>query len=167
MSHCARCRADAAGLLGKDSAEAAQLLSDAAKMSIDDGEKKPYVAVTSMEGILVNQHLGEAERIHVFRETPNGYKLVNIRATPERGTGDDRWVKLAEMLDDCRSILVGGIGPKPASIIARHGIKVVEMSGMIDQGLDHVYKGTELRTLCKSEVFKCGSGCSGTGGGCG
>ncbi len=167
MSHCARCRADAAGLLGKDSAEAAQLLSDAARLNISDGEDRPYVAVTSMEGILVNQHLGEADRIHVFRETPNGYKLVNIRATPEKGTGNERWIHLAEMLDDCKAILVGGIGPKPSSIISTHGIKIVEMSGMIDQGLDHVYKGIELRSLCKTDMFKCGSGCTGKATGCG
>ncbi|MBS2097599.1 nitrogenase cofactor biosynthesis protein NifB [Carboxylicivirga linearis] len=167
MSHCARCRADAAGLLGKDSAEAAQLLSEAAKLTINDGEERPYVAVASMEGILVNQHLGEADRIHVFKETPNGYKLVNIRTTPDRGIGDKRWLELADTLNDCRSMLVGGIGPKPSKILSKSGIKVIEMSGMIDQGLDHVYKGTELRTLCKSEVFKCGSGCTGNASGCG
>ncbi|MCU4157125.1 radical SAM protein [Carboxylicivirga sp. A043] len=167
MSHCARCRADAAGLLGKDSAEAAQLLSKAAKMTATDGKERPYVAVASMEGILVNQHLGEADRMHIFRQTPNGYKLVNVRATPEKGTGDERWINLAETLSDCQALLVGGIGPKPSAILSRHGLKIVEMSGLIDQGLDHVYEGKELRTLCKSDMFQCGSGCSGKATGCG
>ena len=38
MTHCSRCRADAAGLLGKDSAEAMELLSEAAKVRIDKGD---------------------------------------------------------------------------------------------------------------------------------
>ncbi|MBN2595859.1 radical SAM protein [Labilibaculum sp.] len=167
MSHCARCRADAAGLLGKDSAEAAKLLSETALLTVEKGEERPCVAVTSMEGILVNQHLGEADRIHVFRETPKGYKLVNVRATPDTGQGDSRWEKLAETLADCRAILVGGIGKKPAGILGRSGIKIIEMSGLIDQGLDSVYKGTELRSLCKTEMTKCGTGCTGSATGCG
>ncbi len=169
MTHCSRCRADAAGLLGKDSAEAMELLTKAAKMRIETGDedKRPYVAVASNEGILVNQHLGEAERLYIFKETPNGYKLVNQRVTPSKGAGDKRWEELADTLSDCRAILVGGVGPKPSSILGKSGIRVIEMSGLIDQGMDAVYKGTELRTITKAESFKCGSGCSGTGTGCG
>jgi nitrogen fixation protein NifB len=167
MSHCARCRADAAGMLGKDSAEAAQLLSEASKMVVTDGEERPYVAVASYEGILVNQHLGEADKVYIFRETPNGYKMVNQRITPPAGKGDNRWEELAMTLSDCRAILVGGIGPKPSAILKRNGIQIVEMSGLIDEGLDAVYKGKELRTICKSEMFKCGSNCKGNATGCG
>jgi len=169
MTHCSRCRADAAGLLGKDSTEAMELLSDAAKMTVKKGcaEDRPYVAVASNEGILVNQHLGEADRLYIFKETPNGYKLVNQRVTPQKGNGDNRWEELGETLSDCRAILVGGIGPKPSKILGKSGIKVVEMSGLIDQGMDSVYKGTELRTITKAESFKCGASCSGTGTGCG
>ncbi len=169
MTHCSRCRADAAGLLGKDSTEAMELLTEAAKMTVEKGcmDDRPYVAVASNEGILVNQHLGEADRLYVFKETPNGYKLVNQRVTPPKGSGDERWEELANVLSDCRAILVGGIGPKPSKILGKSGIKVVEMSGLIDQGMDAIYKGTELRTITKAESFKCGAGCSGTGTGCG
>lgn len=167
MSHCARCRADAAGMLGADSTEAAQLLKEASKLVVTDGEERPYVAVATYEGILVNQHLGEADKVYIFRETPNGYKLVNQRITPPAGKGDNRWEELAVTLSDCRALLVGGIGPKPSSILKRNGIQIVEMSGLIDEGLDAVYKGKELRTLCKSEMFKCGSNCKGNATGCG
>lgn len=167
MSHCSRCRADAAGLLGKDSAEAAQLLSEAAKMIVEDGAERPYVAVASNEGILVNQHLGEADRLHIFKETPNGYKLVNVRVTPAHGGGDERWEEIAEIISDCRALLVGGAGKKPISILGKHGIHVIQMTGMIDQGLDSIYKGVELRAVCKTEMTKCGSACSGKATGCG
>ena len=167
MTHCARCRADAAGLLGKDSSEAARLLSEATRFTVTDEKERPFVAVASNEGILVNQHLGEASRLYIFRETPQGYKLVNQRTTPDKGSGNDRWEELGESLSDCRALLVGGIGPKPSQVLSRSGLRIVEMSGLIDQGLDAVYKGKELRTVTKAESFKCGSGCSGNATGCG
>jgi nitrogen fixation protein NifB len=167
MTHCSRCRADAVGLLGKDDPEAKQLLSEVSKLSVNVDTTKPYVAVTSHEGLLVNQHLGEAAQVYIFRETPNGYRMVEQRPTPKPGDGKDRWEKLAESLKDCRAMLVGGIGPSPSSVIGRAGIKIVEMTGLIDEGLDAVYKGKELRTLKKSDVFACGSDCSGKGTGCG
>ncbi|MFW6371440.1 MAG: radical SAM protein [Bacteroidota bacterium] len=167
MTHCARCRADAAGLLGKDSAEAARLLSEATRFTVTDEKERPFVAVASNEGILVNQHLGEASRLYIFRETPQGYKLVNQRTTPNKGGGNSRWEELGESLSDCRALLVGGIGPKPSEVLSRSGLRIVEMSGLIDQGLDAVYKGKELRTVTKAEAFKCGSGCRGNATGCG
>jgi nitrogen fixation protein NifB len=167
MTHCARCRADAAGLLGKDSSEAARLLSEATRFTVTDEKERPFVAVASNEGILVNQHLGEASRLYIFRETPQGYKLVNQRTTPEKGGGNNRWEELGESLSDCRALLVGGIGPKPSEVLSHSGLRIVEMSGLIDQGLDAVYKGKELRTVTKAEAFKCGSGCRGNAMGCG
>jgi nitrogen fixation protein NifB len=167
MTHCTRCRADAVGMLGKDDPEAKQILSDVSKLSVNLDTTKPYVAVTSHEGLLVNQHLGEATQLFIFRETPNGYRMVEQRPTPRPGDGKERWQELTHAINDCRAILVGGIGPSPSSIIGKAGIKIVEMTGLIDDGLDAVYKGKELKTLKKADVFACGSDCSGKGTGCG
>jgi nitrogen fixation protein NifB len=167
MTHCARCRADAVGLLGEDDAEAKRILSEVSSLSLNMDENRPNVAVASYEGLLVNQHLGEAEQLFIFRETPNGYKLMEQRATPKPGAGNSRWKELGEVISDCRALLVGGIGPSPSSIIGRSGIKIVEMTGLIDEGLDAVYKGKELKTLKKADVFNCGAECSGKGTGCG
>jgi nitrogen fixation protein NifB len=167
MTHCSRCRADAVGLLGQDDPEAKRILSEVSCLSVEVDESRPNVAVASYEGLLVNQHLGEAQQLFIFRETPNGYKLVEQRATPKPGAGNSRWKELGEVISDCRAILVGGIGPSPSSILGRSGIKIVEMTGLIDDGLDAVYKGKELKTLKKADVFKCGAECSGKGTGCG
>ncbi len=167
MTHCARCRADAVGLLGEDDPEAKRILSEVSSLSLNMDENRPNVAVASYEGLLVNQHLGEAEQLFIFRETPNGYKLIEQRATPKPGAGNSRWKELGEVISDCRALLVGGIGPSPSSIIGRSGIKIIEMTGLIDEGLDAVYKGKELKTLKKADVFNCGAECSGKGTGCG
>lgn len=167
MTHCARCRADAVGLLGQDDPEAKKLLSDVANLSVSMDETRPYVAVASNEGMLVNQHLGEADSLYIYKETPSGYRMVEERRTPPSGTGNHRWEALGKGLDDCRALLVGGIGPSPSSIIGRSGIKIIEMTGLIDEGLDAVFKGKSLRTVKKADVFRCGAECSGKGTGCG
>lgn len=167
MIHCARCRADAVGLLGQDDTEAKKIMSDVINLSVANDETRPFVAVASNEGLLVNQHLGEADSVYIFRETPNGYRMVEQRDTPPSGSGNKRWEKLAELLSDCRAMLVGGIGPSPSATIGRTGIRIVEMTGLIDEGLDAIYKGKELRTVKKADVFKCGSACSGEATGCG
>ncbi|WP_423128010.1 radical SAM protein [Gaoshiqia sp. Z1-71] len=166
MTHCARCRADAVGLLGEDDPEAKKIMSDITNLSVAPDENRRFVAVASYEGMLVNQHLGEAESLYIFRETPNGYRLVEQRKTPPAGTGNERWKELSALLNDCRALLVGGIGPSPSATIGRSGIRIIEMTGLIDEGLDAVYKGKELRTVKKADVFKCGAACTGKATGC-
>jgi nitrogen fixation protein NifB len=166
MTHCARCRADAAGLLGKDFNRSHEMMQIAAEKELIEGSDRPYVAVATYEGMLVNQHLGEAKSLYIFEETKNGYKLIEMRKTPESGTGNFRWIQLATLLDDCRAILTGGAGQSPTEILESNGIKVVQMTGLIDTGLDFVYKNTTLRTLKKSEMQKCGEGCRGNAQGC-
>jgi nitrogen fixation protein NifB len=58
MSHCQRCRADAAGLIGQATDQAVMALLREAT-SPRASVERPYVAVASREGIFVNQHLGE------------------------------------------------------------------------------------------------------------
>lgn len=166
MTHCARCRADAAGLLGKDIEEAKQMIRDFA-MKPNVSEDRKHVAVASHEGMLVNQHLGEAGSLFIFTETPSGYRLLEQRTTPNKGTGAKRWSDLADTLSDCKAILVGGVGSTPYQYLNKSGIEIIEMTGLIDDGLDAVYKGKELKCVKKRDAFQCGSDCVGTGTGCG
>jgi nitrogen fixation protein NifB len=167
MTHCARCRADAAGMLGKDDKEAYKLISQCAAMPVAITEKKKYVAVASYEGIMINKHLGEADEMLIFEETDSGYHLVEKRKTPAKGNGDLRWIELAKALNDCSYILVNGVGARPVEVLQRVGIAVVEMSGLINNGLDAVYKGTKLKSVLKTTLGKCGDSCGGNGQGCG
>lgn len=166
MHHCARCRADAAGLLGQDNPEAFGVLQEIASKPINPDENRPYVAIATREGLLVNMHLGEAGALYIFRQSPKGFHFVEERKTPEAGSGDFRWHQMAALLKDCRAILVGGAGPSPLNILQSSGVRVIQMTGLIDDGLDAVYNGKMLKTIKKADQFKCGSTCRGDAQGC-
>jgi len=160
MTHCARCRADAAGLLGKDSAEAMDMIGQFSTMVINRGEGRTRVGVATQEGLLVNLHLGEALKLYIFEQSRNGYHFVETRNAPPQGGGSERWKTLADKtLIDCQAVLVGGVGETPMRILQENGIKVIRMNGLIDAGLDAVYRNIPIPTLCKSEFSGCSSSC--------
>ncbi len=167
MTHCARCRADAAGLIGHDHHDVFKLINECTVAPVLVDKTRPHVAVASYEGILINKHLGEALEYYIYKQTENGYVLVEKRPAPSKGQGDVRWLELATILHDCSYILVSGVGKRPVDILQRAGIAVVEMSGLIDNGLDAVFKGEKLKTVLKIKMSKCGDNCKGNGMGCG
>lgn len=170
MTHCARCRADAAGLLGHDNTEMMNLIRQFSTFNqdVDQTGKRHRVAVASNEGLLVNLHLGEARKVYIFEKSRNGYHFVEMRSTPLQGKGMERWRELADKtLIDCQAILVAGIGENPMKIMQEKGIRVIQMSGLIDAGLDAIYLNFPLKTICRSQYTKCGESCRGNGDGCG
>jgi nitrogen fixation protein NifB len=169
MKHCTRCRADAVGLLDDDkSAEFRSCLSDCSQKVILN-ETKPFVAVATHEGILVNQHLGEAFRVQIWGETDNEYHYIEDRYTPEAGSGIRRWLELADTLKDCRAVLASGIGATPKHVLEEHGIVPIEMQGLIQTGLETIYENMDVGRLKKRKAAGCSKGmaCSGSGDGCG
>ena len=166
MEHCSRCRADAAGLLGQDYKDAFGMIQEFASRPLFPTDDRPYVAVATYEGHLVNMHLGEADTLYIFKQTPNGFHFVEERNTPASGGGDFRWINLANTLKDCRAILVAGVGENPTNILKHSGIRVIQMTGLIDEGLDAVYNGTAIKTIKKADAFKCGESCRGNAQGC-
>ena len=166
MEHCTRCRADAVGLLGEPMRpEIEMCLLQSAATPSNPEEDRPYVAVATLEGVLVNQHLGEAERIAVFGRDEQGFRLVEMRPAPPSGGGPQRWLALAETLKDCRALLVASAGQSPRSALAQQGIEVIMMEGLIEEGLDAVYRGVPIRAPLRTQ-HRCGSGCAGNGLGC-
>jgi nitrogen fixation protein NifB len=165
MAHCARCRADAVGQLGatmgEDQHERLRRHAQAGR----DGSERAYVAVASREGVLVNQHLGEAEAFLLYEEKDGGFVQVAERLAPVAGTGTARWHDLAELLHDCRAVLVSGIGPTPQEILQHAGIRVYETEGLIDQLVPAAFAGGEIRRFIRPPKG-CGTGCKGSGLGC-
>ena len=164
MRHCARCRADAVGLLGTpNTPECTRLLEEASQKPRRPDEHRPYVAVASHEGVLVNQHLGESKLLWIF--DPETGELVEQRIAPAPGTGKQRWVDLANLLHDCATLLVSGIGPQPMEVIVKEGLRVTIMEGIIEDALEDIRSGTPIKSPVRK--FKCGTACAGTGTGCG
>jgi len=167
MTHCQRCRADAAGILGEETARDLMCcLQKAAAGPIEPNQDRPYVAVATMEGLLVNQHLGEAREIWVFGEGENQeFEVVGQRKCPAPGGGDPRWEKLAAALSDCRVMLCSGAGEPPQKILRGKGLEVVVMEGLVEDALRSVYRGDPIRAPLRRH--NCGAGCGGDGSGCG
>jgi nitrogen fixation protein NifB len=165
MLHCARCRADACGLVGEE-AEGMPDPREFALIANRPGQERPYVAVASREGMLVNQHVGEAISFHIFAERDGEFVSVGIREAPESGSGIKRWLDLADMLHDCRAVLTTGVGSAPRRVLTEHGLDIVEMEGLIDDGLSAVYGGKPIPPSLRRAFKGCGLGCSGGGGGC-
>jgi nitrogen fixation protein NifB len=168
MEHCSRCRADAVGLLGKDqSQELVTLMQDSANGLLDDRTGRPYVAVASMEGVLINQHLGEAEKLWIFEHDEIKPRLVEMRDAPEPGGGNQRWRDLADSISDCHSILIAGVGRAPRWVMEKSGLRVIEASGFIAQAMEGLHRSGDVPAAMRKQFKSCGtSGCEGTGAGC-
>ena len=168
MKHCQRCRADAAGLIGdKDPAAWLATLKEAGSKSMNPGEIRPFIAIASREGFLINQHLGEAADLAIYTLDENGQvQLKERRKTPTTGTGDRRWENLADSFSDCKAIVVNGIGVKPKKILENKGLKVYQVEGLLEDAASKLFSGNSLASMsCRSQA--CGTACKGSGGGCG
>jgi nitrogen fixation protein NifB len=165
MTHCQRCRADAVGLLGDEHGDDAIARLLAAKSPSKD---RPYIAVCSQEGYLVNQHLGGADDLLIYenanvdgRVTP---RLVDRRPAPSSGGGARRWAMLAGVLNDCRALVCHQLGTTPRMVLTGSGVNVFESDGLISEAVTDVFAGrTPRRALPPRD---CATSCAGPSTGC-
>jgi nitrogen fixation protein NifB len=174
MSHCGRCRADAAGLLGSDNAaiidellreagggaaaEAGGLMVEndkagtASHCSPDTG--KPYIAVTTGDGIFINRHLGRSETFYIFGKGEKKPELLEIREAPPGNCGD-RWAALAETLRDCFAVLTAASGVPPKRALAGAGITVYDCEGSIDEKVSALFAQKPLADRFAGPDYNC------------
>lgn len=165
MTHCKRCRADAVGLLDKDiSSRMAGCLSACSRMELPVAEARPYVAVATHEGILVNQHLGEAKRFQIWGMKDGSPQLLEERQAPPAGCGPKRWSALAKTLKDCGAIFCAAAGETPTLLLQESGLDVHACTGFIADILGAHFKTGDLSPY-KARVGGCVMGCGGAGGG--
>ena len=145
------------------------VLSKSAALPEKTVEYRPYIAVCSMVGMMINQHLGEAERFLIYGMNDKGKSLlVSVRKAPQAGGGEQRWKALAETLKDCRTVLVSGVGNSPKKVLNSHGIEVVVLEGVIKEIVYGIFSGMDMQELMKrSQIHSAISHCSGTGKKCG
>jgi nitrogen fixation protein NifB len=193
MTHCSRCRADAVGLIGEEhtqnNIDLLQISANSPEQTdtppnlpiLDAGNslpvtlssqlrltptpERPYVAVASRDGLFVNQHLGEATHVRIYKPSERRSTLVDIRSIASEAGGSARWLSMIEKLKDCCGILVSGAGAVPRKIFAHHGITVAIVEGVIDEALGATANGGDLMFMVKPS-FICGTSCSGEAGGC-
>jgi nitrogen fixation protein NifB len=193
MTHCSRCRADAVGLIGEENTQKnIELLQISAKpvaasalpvsnfafdasnglpmtlsseLKLISTPERPYVAVASRDGLFVNQHLGEATQVRIYKPSEKRSTLVDIRSIASEAGGAARWLSMIDKLKDCCGILVSGAGATPRKIFAHQGITVAIVEGVIEEALGATAKGSDLMFMVKPK-FVCGSSCSGEADGC-
>ena len=167
MHHCTRCRADAVGLLEADRSEEFRGCLSACAQGVP-AKDRPYVAVATCEGVLVNLHLCEAPHFQVWEATGDAFQMVAVRPAPPPGGGAGRWWALADTLQDCRAVLVSGIGDTPQAILRETGVEPVVMTGFIDLALEAVFDNADLTALKGRRAGVAGGCCRrNSGEGCG
>ena len=166
MEHCTRCRADAVGCLSDAlPMKAIELMSKYANGALNPNEDRPFVAAATMEGFLVNVHLGQARWFNIYSyDEESGMRLIETRPAPAPGGGDERWEKLAETLKDCRALLVAQAGPIPVNVLAKNGVKVVCTECLIEQAIHDIYHSKAPPQPTRLRV--CGTSCGGNANGC-
>ena len=113
-------------------------------------KERPNVAVASSNGMDVDLHLGQAERMLIYGPRDDGLAcLLEARKTPESESGSLRWQKLAqECLHDCFALLAANAGENPKKILADLGIKVIIKEDDIEGLVDLLYGGGKKKK-CK------------------
>jgi nitrogen fixation protein NifB len=167
MHHCTRCRADAVGLLGETpdmglmkTLQACEQMTDFEESSDKPSPdvNRPHVAVATLEGVLVNQHLGQAQRLAIYGKKDGSIHLLETRETPVEGTGANRWAAMAQILSDCGTLLVSGIGETPKMLLSEYGLQIFEVEGLIDEALDAFFSGKGLAHMKKHDIGPCTGG---------
>lgn len=190
MTHCKRCRADAVGLLddslnthlmdrlryhattpipfpGSWETSPGVETQPAAAQANKPRANRPYVAVATREGVLINQHLGEAQTLSIYDLRGDIPMMVEKRRLPKPGAKDFRWYGLAKTIADCHLLLASGIGKNPREILVKEGLEILEINGMIDLVLSALKNGDDINHLIVRERSSCDTECQGTGTGCG
>ncbi|WP_038286536.1 NifB/NifX family molybdenum-iron cluster-binding protein [Acetivibrio straminisolvens] len=100
------------------------------------------VAVASSDGKVVNTHFGRALNFMIFEVDDSGWEFVESRENrPACLNGDhseDGLLYTAQLLSDCKVVLVAMIGPGAAQVLEQKGIKAFSLAGYIDELLDRL-----------------------------
>ena len=57
-------------------------------------------------------------------------------------------------------------GPRPKQIVEGFGLPVIEMEGMIEEGLEAIYHDEEIPASLRRRFTSCGASCAGGCNGC-
>jgi nitrogen fixation protein NifB len=103
---------------------------------------RPNVAVLSSNGMDIDLHLGQAIKALIYGPREDGLAcLLEARDLPEPGNGDNRWLQVAEILEDCFVLLATSAGQRPREILSSHGLAVLLLEDNVEGAVDVLYGG--------------------------
>jgi nitrogen fixation protein NifB len=103
-------------------------------------------AITSADGVLINQHFGHAHEFFIFDvESDGSFSLIERRTVePWCGAGSAKDTEadqsvgspgIADKLQDCTAVLTARIGPPARKKLELAGLTVFEQPAAIDEAL--------------------------------
>jgi nitrogen fixation protein NifX len=111
------------------------------------------VAVASSDGATVNEHFGKARRFLVYAYRGEEWQLVETRANFPACAGqqhsDDFLEQTADLLGDCRGVVVSQIGPGAMDTLLHRKILPFSLNETIADALAIVLNSKLFRIRCK------------------
>ncbi len=160
MKHCARCRADAAGLLGEDLPQNPPSHQPGPEINF---EKGPYVAVATSNGRDIDTHLGKAIQLAIYGWEKETLRFIGNRDVSSSAASPNRWKELAGILTDCSVLLVSRIGGVPLRALQQEGFRVEAVEGTVSEIVTAVFHQKQIPEKNLRFTGHCNSGrsCSG------
>lgn len=155
MKHCARCRADAAGLLGEDINNPDSRRENPQEIQFKQGR---YIAVSTSNGISVDTHLGRASYLAIYAWQEEKPRLIEKRDISVIRNAPDRWNELANLLSDCFLLLTSRVGGKPLRSLTENGFLVEAVEGNVSEIVNSVFKNKVIPREALRMVGYCDSG---------
>lgn len=102
------------------------------------------IAITSTDGIVVNQHFGHAERFHIIEidDEKKTYKYVDTRESERVCQGhyhhDSSFNKVIDVLSDVHAVIVAKIGQGASQQLESRGLTIYEASFPIEAVIEKI-----------------------------
>jgi predicted Fe-Mo cluster-binding NifX family protein len=100
------------------------------------------IAVTSLDGVLINQHFGKAEEFLIYDLEPEGTgvlvekrEVIPWSKSPGHGADEGEPSGIANDISDCTAVLTARIGPGARKKLELSGVSVFEESSNINEAL--------------------------------
>ncbi len=99
------------------------------------------IAVASRDGKLV-YHFGQADRFLIYEIDSAGSRYLETRATipacsdgPKEIGHEQRIAGTADIISDCRAVLVSRIGPGAEAVLHTKGIQAIEVTIFVEDAI--------------------------------
>ena len=95
------------------------------------------MAISTSDGKTVHQHFGHTKEFRIVSVDENGYKYIETRdVTPccnQAGHNESAFDAVLSVLRDCEAVIVGRIGVGASNYLISKGMRVFEVSGIVDE----------------------------------